>query len=234
MARPERNNVDYFPFYCKEGKGAYVIETKYGNDGFATWIKILRHMAVTNYHFLDLSNSTDFMFLSSKCKVSEDLLLKIIDDLAELGEIEHDLWHQKRVVFSVKFIESIQDAYKKRNNKCITLTGLRTLLGISNEVSSSVNGVKVPVKPHTILYNTKVDNTIVDWAHQIFTDDLFMEQINRMNKGKDIRAAWDECYLFHMNSNKPPEDLKGWKQKLISWLSNVKVEERKNRLPDFI
>jgi hypothetical protein len=73
-----------------------------------------------------------------------------------------------------------------------------------------------------------------DWSHKIFNDSIFIEQLNRMNKGKDIRAAWDECYLFHMNSNKPPEDLKGWKQKLISWLSNVKVEERKNRLPDFI
>jgi hypothetical protein len=55
-----------------------------------------------------------------------------------------------------------------------------------------------------------------------------------MNKGKDIRAAWDECYLFHTNSKTPPNDLKAWRQKLISWLSNVKVEERKNRLPDFI
>ena len=40
MARPTRNDVDYFPFMCKEGKGMYVIEEKYGNDGFATWIKI--------------------------------------------------------------------------------------------------------------------------------------------------------------------------------------------------
>ena len=42
MARPERNNVDYFPFLCKEGKAMFYIEQKYGNDGYATWIKLLR------------------------------------------------------------------------------------------------------------------------------------------------------------------------------------------------
>lgn len=33
MARPQRNNVDYFPFFCKEGKSMFYIEQKYGNDG---------------------------------------------------------------------------------------------------------------------------------------------------------------------------------------------------------
>ena len=33
MARPERNNVDYFPFLCKEGKAMYYIEKKYKNKG---------------------------------------------------------------------------------------------------------------------------------------------------------------------------------------------------------
>lgn len=53
MARPERNNVDYFPFICKEGKAMYYIEQKYNNDGYATWVKLLRQLAVTNYHFLN-------------------------------------------------------------------------------------------------------------------------------------------------------------------------------------
>jgi hypothetical protein len=233
MARPERNNVDYFPFYCKEGKGSFVIETKYGNDGYSTWIKILRQLAVTNYHFLDLSNTSDFMFLSSKCKISEDILLKIIDDLAELGEIEKDLWQEKRIIFSVKFIESIQDAYKKRNNKCITLNGLRTLLGIKTDDSSPVNPVNSSGNPHTIVYNNKEENSIVDWTSEIFKDELFIEQLRMVNKGKDIQSAWDACYLFHSAKN-PPQDLQTWKQKLISWLTRTEVKQSDNKLPRFI
>jgi uncharacterized protein DUF4373 len=128
MARPERNNVDYFPFICKEGKTMYYIEDKYKNDGFATWIKILRQLAVTDYHYLNLSNRVDIMFLSSKCKVSEDVLISIINDLCDMGEFEPDLWHESRILFSVKFVAHIEDAYEKRKTKCISLPGLLTLL----------------------------------------------------------------------------------------------------------
>jgi hypothetical protein len=168
MARPERNNVDYFPFMCKEGKGIFVIESKYGNDGYATWIKILRHLAVTDYHYLDLSKSSDLMFLSSKCKISEELLIKIIDDLVELGELEKDVWVDYRIIFSNKFIESIQDAYGKRNNKCITYEGLLHLLrskGVRKLQQSGDKGVGKPqsIVEYSIEEDTKLKQTIVQF-----------------------------------------------------------------------
>ena len=128
MARPERNNIDYFPFICKEGKAMYYIEDKYGNDGFATWIKILRQLAVNNYHYINLSEKVEIMFLSSKCKVSEENLISIIDDLCYLGEFDSILWKDNGIIWSEKFIGHIQDAYNKRKNKCITYEGLLLLL----------------------------------------------------------------------------------------------------------
>lgn len=125
MARPERHNVDYFPLYCKEGKSMHFIEKKYGNDGFASWIKILRALAVTNYHFINLSDSAELMFLSSKCSVSEETLLNILNDLCKLGEINAELWKEEKIIYSQKFIDSIQDAYKNRNNSCINLISLK-------------------------------------------------------------------------------------------------------------
>lgn len=128
MARPERNNVDYFPFLCKEGKAMYYIEQKYGNDGYASWVKILRQLAVTNYHYLNLSDKIEFMFLSSKCKVSEEVLNSIINDLCELEEFDKTLWSENKILWSKKFTEHIKDAYLKRNNNCINYDGLLTLL----------------------------------------------------------------------------------------------------------
>lgn len=128
MARPERNNVDYFPFLCKEGKSMHYIEQRYGNDGFATWVKILRALAVTNYHFLDVSDEAELMFLSSKCNVKEVVLIAIINDLCKLGEIDLELWQNEKIIFSQKFIDSIQDAYKNRNNPCMTLKRLKVHL----------------------------------------------------------------------------------------------------------
>lgn len=118
MARPERKTVDYFPHYISDGKKMFFIEQKYGNDGYATWFKILESLASTDDHFLNLNNKMDLLFLSAKCRVSEDVIFNILTDLSTLGEIDHFLW-LNNIVYSQKFIESIQDAYARRSNKCM-------------------------------------------------------------------------------------------------------------------
>lgn len=119
MARSEKNDVDYFPFYCKEGKTMFYIEQKYNNDGFAVWVKVLRALATTNYHFLNLSNEPDLMFLASKCRVSEAILIDVLTDLCKFNEIDSELWNDHRVVWSEKFNNSISGVYDKRSNKLL-------------------------------------------------------------------------------------------------------------------
>lgn len=128
MSRPQRNNVDYFPFLCKEGKAMFYIENKYGNDGYAAWVKILRQLAVTNYHYLNLSDRVELMFLASKCRVTEPVLESIINDLCELGELDRGLWKENRIIWCDKFVENIKEAYNKRSNSCIDKNGLLHLL----------------------------------------------------------------------------------------------------------
>ena len=160
MARPERNNVDYFPFYCEEGKKMYYLEETYGNDGFAVFLKILRELAKTDYHFLDISKKTTLMFLSVKCKVSKEILLSIINDLVELDKFDFDLWTEHKVIWCKDFIDSIQDAYSKRKNNCITKEGLlRHLQGLEVLKPS-----KLPLKgggnPQSIEEYTKEEKSI--------------------------------------------------------------------------
>jgi len=144
MARPERNNVDYFPFICEDGNKMFYIEETYGNDGFATFVKLLRELAKTNYHYLDLSKPSTMMFLSAKCKVSKEVLNSIINDLVDLGKFDKMLWTENKIIWCQDFIDSIQDAYSKRNNKCITFEGLIILLqslGVRKQSKGSSKGV---------------------------------------------------------------------------------------------
>lgn len=155
MARPERKTVDYFPHYISDGKKMFYIEQKYGNDGYATWFKILESLASTDDHFLNLNNKMDLLFLSAKCRVDESVILSILNDLSILGEIDHFLW-SNNIVYSHKFIESIQDAYTRRTNKCmdydsfcIHYSGLCTTItrlkyeNQYNNTQSKVNETKV-------------------------------------------------------------------------------------------
>lgn len=123
MARPERNTVDYFPHYISDGKKMFTIEKKYGNDGYACWFKLLEALAKTNNHWLNLNDDSELMYLASKCNVEEQIFVNILNDLARLEEIDSQLWKSK-IVFSQKFVDSVNDAYKRRSNECITYSEL--------------------------------------------------------------------------------------------------------------
>ena len=158
MARPERNTVDYFPHILGEGKKMYFIEHKYGNNGYATWYKILEKLGATEYHYLNLGKEEEVMFLAAKCKVSEELLLSIITDLVKMDVFNKELW-QSKILWCDQFIQSIEDAYKKRNNKCITLEGLGILLQGLGILKLSKSKSTVPVNPQSKVEESKVKYT---------------------------------------------------------------------------
>ena len=168
MARPERNTVDYFPFYCDEGEKMFYIEQTYGNDGFATFIKILRELSKKDYHYLNLQDEPSKMFLSAKCKVSKEVLISIINDLVNFGKFDAELWDNS-IIWCQDFIDSIQDAYKKRNNKCIDRNSLLLLLDSKGVLKPSKSNpkpskciLKVAVNPQRKEKDTIEENTIVN------------------------------------------------------------------------
>lgn len=209
----------------------YYIEQKYGNDGFATWIKILRQLAVTEYHYLNLGSKPQVMFLSAKCKVSEETLLAIIQDLCDMGEFETFLWAENRVIFSIKFVAHVQDAYAKRSNKCIDLPGLLLLLeglGVRKpHTTTDKLPLKGPVNPQSKEEYTKENETKGESvpALEEIKNLLFGESEKRWaDEMKRLYGAWgadefDKCYQHHNNGPAPPIALWQWKQKFGTWLS---------------
>ena len=124
MARPQRHNVDYFPHYISDGKKMFIIESRFGNDGYAVWFKILETLAKTDDHWIDLKDESNLMYLAAKCRVSEDTLTNIIEAVVKLGELDAQLWQQQKVIWCQKFVDSIEDAYRKRSNVCMSKQGL--------------------------------------------------------------------------------------------------------------
>lgn len=195
MARPERNNVDYFPYLVDEGEKMYYIDQQYGNDGFATFIKILTSLAKTDFHYLDLSKKTTQMFLSAKCKVSTEILLNIITDLAELGKFNLMLWSENKIIWCQDFIDSIQDAYKKRNNDCITFEGLLEILeslGVRKQGKSNLNST---VKPQSKVEYSKEEeskvNNDLDFIENLGFRDLFLRWVNYKKERKEKYKSID-------------------------------------------
>lgn len=123
MARPIRAVVDYFPHYVNHGKTLYTVESKYGNDGYAFWFKLLELLGATENHFIDCRQVSTWEFLLAKTHFSEDSAIEILNLLAKLGAIDAELWGY-RIIWSANFIENIADAYKRRVISAYTKTDI--------------------------------------------------------------------------------------------------------------
>lgn len=229
MARPERNNVDYFPFICEDGNKMFYIEETYGNDGFATFVKLLRELAKTNYHYLDLSKPSTMMFLSAKCKVSKEVLNSIISDLVDLGKFDKTLWDENKIIWCQDFIDSIQDAYSKRNNKCITLDSLRILLTSLGVLKQSKLPTKGDVKPQSILednkeYKSKVKKSkVIEYPSEIEFLEYCKFTLNEKYEPLEfsLKAKY-QSWLSNEWKDGNDNDIKNWKTKISNTIPYLK------------
>lgn len=229
MARPERNEVDYFPFYCKEGRIMFIIEQKYGNDGYATWVKLLRALATTNYHYIDLSNEIDVYYLATKCRVTNEMLLEIIDLLVISGELDKELWEEKRVIWNQKFVDSIEDAYSRRNNDLMNrdtlihrLGGLCSAITPQNDTVTPQSTLKGNNKPQSKVYNNKVEESIEE-KKKFFQSTLapFVEKYGR-DFINDFYLYWAEPTQDNKQLRYELEKTWGLSRRLSTWVKNSK------------
>lgn len=233
MARPEKNDVDYFPFYCKEGASTNYIDEKYGNNGFAVWVKLLRLLAKTDFHYLDLSKKKTVMLVSSKCKVDEGFLINFLHDLAELEEIDKQLL-ENNIVYSDKFVESIGDAYKKRNNDLMKkeeFIHMLVGLGVLNEDKIHNFTEKVGDNTHIIVKETIVKETILEQSKKKDIDSRKLEFSETLKPFIEVygREMCLDFYYYWTEENKSKSKLRYELQKtwnlsgrLRTWAKNDK------------
>ncbi len=65
MARPKKQVVDYFPHVCSQGKTMFILEQKYGNNGYAFWFKLLELLGDAPGHFLDINDGGTWEFIQA-------------------------------------------------------------------------------------------------------------------------------------------------------------------------
>ena len=143
MARKEKSNVEYFPHSVNHGKKMFCLRSKYKNDGYAVWFMLIEHLGKADNHYLDLKDDVQMIYLSSDLMVDEVVLLDIINMLVKLEVFDAELWNKERILFNEEFIESITDAYKKRNNECINRDSLILLLTSKGRWKTSKSNPKL-------------------------------------------------------------------------------------------
>jgi len=182
MAREQRKDVDYFPHDCTHGRKMHIIESKYGNDGYATWFKLLEQLGKANNHYIDASDDMTIMYLTSVFKIDEEKTLSILNDLAKLGAIDKAIFDEHRVIFSQKFCDSVQDAYRNRKGKIFQYSDILDEIRQKNgqsyvrmtptqpnltEVIPKVNNSKVKENKEKETKEEYTPNGVVDLKNQL-------------------------------------------------------------------
>ena len=141
MGRPQKKVVEYFSHDCNHGETIYILQQKYGNDGYAFWFKLLEKLGATEGHFLDLNKTKTLIHLSAYCMVDEEKLFKILDTLCDLEAIDSKCW-KKKIIWCENFIARIKQVYERRKDVDFP--------------ESPLNKVNDSDKPQTKLNKTKL------------------------------------------------------------------------------
>jgi hypothetical protein len=115
MAR-EKNTVDYFPFYVKDGKTLYVLQKKYGLEGIGFFTQLFRYLSQVPEHWTCIQDEYDLSRLVDYIGIEEKKCIEMLEILAGTGKIDHALWKEKGIIVSEDFLDSLERVYSKRNN----------------------------------------------------------------------------------------------------------------------
>lgn len=115
MARPKKETVDYFPHFVNSGKTLYILESTFGNDGYAFWFKLLELLGHSDGHVYDCRNIPSWKFLLAKTRVDEDKAMDILNMLVELEAIDKELW-QNKLIWSDNFVVNLTPVYSNRKS----------------------------------------------------------------------------------------------------------------------
>ncbi|GAH68994.1 unnamed protein product, partial [marine sediment metagenome] len=118
MARVQKDVVSYFPHDANActGDTLTVLQSRFDNDGYASWFKLLEKLASTEGHYLDCRNSTKWQLLLAKMGVDELTGVEIMNLLVEMQAIDKDLWDSK-VIWCQNLVNNLADVYKNRKRK---------------------------------------------------------------------------------------------------------------------
>jgi len=113
----------------------FILEQRYGNDGYAFWFKLLETLGDSDGHQLNLNDIIAWEFLQSKTRLPADTCTEILNLLAKLDAIDSELW-QEKIVWSDNFLKQIAEVYRNRRVEAPTKPTNYTEKPVSNRITT--------------------------------------------------------------------------------------------------
>lgn len=114
MPRAKKQGADWFAHRAHHGKTMFILEARFGNDGYAAWFRLLEMLTSASGHYLSVSAPSEWQYLTAKWRVSDETAEAILALLAELDAIDKELWTDRRVIWSQNLVDSLAPVYRDR------------------------------------------------------------------------------------------------------------------------
>jgi uncharacterized phage protein (TIGR02220 family) len=182
----------------------FVIEQKYGNDGYAFWFKLLEMLGSAEGHYLNFENDMDWEFLIARTRLDKDKCSEMLDLLSILGAIDKELWEANKIVWSDNFVENIKDAYRNRTVEVPAKPSILRKKPVSNGINDNINPDNVSINPindvrnpQTKLKEIKEKNNIPYTEILNYLNEKASKNYREVDSNKKwIQARWKEGYIL--------------------------------------
>ena len=115
MGRPKKQTVDYFPHFVTGSRRTIsILESRWGNNGYAFWFKLLELLCITDGHSFNLSTVANQEYLYSYTKTAQETAERIIGMLVDLENIDRELWEEHKIIWCQSLVDNLKDVYDKR------------------------------------------------------------------------------------------------------------------------
>lgn len=155
--RPTKQTVDFFPHRAVGGKTLYILESQFGNDGYAFWFRLLELLCISEGHFYSCQNPADFQFLAAKTGLSAEKTELILKVLCDVEAIDPDLWTKHRVIWVQKLVNNFEGVYRQRR----TTLPSKPIINNNNPISNTDKSISSDDKCQS-LRKTRLDKTRLD------------------------------------------------------------------------
>jgi hypothetical protein len=166
----------------------FILETKWGNAGYAFFYKLCELLGKKEGHAYDCNSPDAWEYLLAKTLLSGDTAIDILDKLSELGVINGDLWGV-RIVWMQSFVDSIADVYNRRRIQKplppelpITEIPPKGINDNNNPTKATDNGISADSNPQSKGKESKVNKIVPPGFLSAETWTDFIEMRNKIKK----------------------------------------------------
>lgn len=228
MARPVKNNCDYFPHDrdFRDLTEVKAVRTKHGIVGYAILCMLKEYLTGADGNTFPYNDRT-FELLAGDFRVSATEIREVIDYCVMLEILTND----NGFIRDEELDERLAPVYAKRGKaKELSKKQQRSNGQFATDITEEpvVTVAETPQskvkesKPEESKENSEPDKLAIFEA--IFSDERYLEGLAMAHPGKNPKQAFEECWNHHSVTPNPPRALWEWKQKLNTWLT-IKARE---------